>query len=84
MTLGNLLNVETSQKRPSMATCSDDVVYAHNWKLVCTIIAIWEDGGVGKDNACSSVRVVVAEGVELLVSVVVAEEERRLTAAFVG
>ena len=85
ITFGNLLKVETSQNRPNMATCNDDVVYAHSWKLVCTMIAICDDGGVGEDKACSKVRVVVADGVALFVSVVVvADEARRFTAAFVG
>jgi hypothetical protein len=30
-----------------METCSDEVVYAHTWKLVCTIIAMWFLEGIG-------------------------------------
>ena len=46
--------------KPSMDTCSDEVVYAHTWKLVCTIIAMWFLEGIGSSRTFSSTLVAAA------------------------
>ena len=57
MTLGNRRKPRSSQNKPSMETWTGEVVYATTWKLVCTIMAIWLEGGVGEARARARARV---------------------------